>query len=141
MYTFSLSSPPSFIPFFFLFFFFFFFFFFFPLFLSLSIFAIVGQGNDDTEEKFLKESGLSRHHTYAIRRRMNTLRTTMKIKRGKWSRESRVGAGVMNNNGFTSKDGEPKVQCRDRRRTYGWLGGGEYIGRGGGGGGAGHKSG
>ena len=69
-----------------------------------------GDQNEETEDTFLKNAGLSRHHTYAIRRRMDTLRTTMKIRRGRWNREARMGGGVPGggSNGIAS---DPKVRC------------------------------
>ena len=44
---------------------------------------IAGDGTEVTEDAYLKNAGLSRHHAHAIRRRMNTLRSTVRSRKKK----------------------------------------------------------
>ncbi len=73
------------------------------------LFCSAEEGNEDSDEKFLKDAGLSRQHTYAIRRRMTALRTTMKVRRGKWSREARITRGE-------TSDGSSNIEAKVCKR-------------------------
>ena len=73
---------------------------------------LAGDSAENSEDALLKNSGVSQHHAHAIRRRMNTLRSTVRSGRGRGGVEREGGRTAIEGGGGGSLDHSSRHDIR-----------------------------